>query len=70
MDSNTAYVWKVARAYADAVGLDLRADGYETVLGDLLCDLHHLADEYGADWDEVLRRAAFHYENEIEEAIQ
>ncbi len=36
----------------------------ETVFGDMLCDLMHLADQYGYNWQEHLGRAAMHYEAE------
>jgi hypothetical protein len=35
---------------------------------DLICNLHHLADVDGVDWDEVLRMSDLHYKAEVEEA--
>lgn len=39
----------------------------EENIGDLLTDLHHLADSCGLDWERVLRMAERNYEAEAEE---
>jgi hypothetical protein len=43
---------------------DLDADG-ETVLSDLLADLHHWADALGIDWESASGRGDYHYVCEI-----
>ena len=47
------------------VGPEEDVEAWEEVASDLLCDLHHLADRHGVDWDAVVRRASGHYEAEI-----
>lgn len=39
-------------------------EGIETVLADLLTDLHHLADAVDIDWDDLLAHAENHYVDE------
>ena len=39
----------------------------QTHMYDLICDLHHLADSEGIDWDNILRMADMHYQAEIDE---
>lgn len=53
-----------------AVGPDDNVDDWEEVAGDLLCDLHHLADLRGVDWEAVERRGRGHYEAEIVEDVE
>lgn len=50
------------RAFQQATGSD-----DDTAIYDMLCDLHHLADEIGLDWDGLLGMADYHYEAEVEE---
>lgn len=40
----------------------------EEVMSDLLCDLHHLADRFGIEWEALLGRGAMHYRDEVAEA--
>jgi hypothetical protein len=35
-----------------------------TSLGDAMCDLMHLCDEYGIEFDEIIRRGRYNYEYE------
>jgi|GEM_PF-7060175 len=43
-------------------------DPLKDVLPDLLCDLMHLADQKGlTDFDDLVRRARYHFDAEIEE---
>jgi hypothetical protein len=39
-------------------------DGDTEIIGGLLCDLHHWADEHGPVWDEALSQGEMHYEAE------
>lgn len=56
------WAWKAVEAFkADTGQLD---EENETVLSDLLADLHHYADEHGIDFQRCLERAAFHYSEE------
>src|SRR5690606_36561036 len=55
---------KVAR-YLDAAELDaLGADWGVELIGDLVCDLLHLAEANGIAADEVIRHGRMHYEAE------
>lgn len=38
--------------------------GLESIY-DLVANLHHLADQWGMQWEEILDRASFHYESEV-----
>lgn len=40
----------------------------EEVLSDLLCDLQHLADQLGVDWDVVTERGERNHADEMEES--
>lgn len=58
---------KVARAvlcFADSNFSGGNAEDFGTVIGDLLGDLHHLADAVGEDFNEWLERGINHYEDE------
>ena len=63
-----------SRAYGAALALVLfnkflpNGDN-EEVLPDLLCDLHHLADSLGVDFNEALNSADRHYAEETKEAL-
>ena len=39
----------------------------QDALPDLLCDLMHLADQQGIDFDKMLQRARYHYQAEVAE---
>ena len=39
----------------------------QTNMTDLICDLHHLADNQGIDFEDVLRMVEDHHEAEIDE---
>ena len=53
------------RAYRTILGRFEFEDSPETAIADLVCDLHHLFDQYGADWQtEVLDRADLNYRAE------
>ena len=41
-----------------------RPPGPESIY-DLVSDLHHLADQWGMQWEELLDMAAYHYECEV-----
>lgn len=41
----------------------------ETILSDLIADLHHLADYRGLGWFTILNRAQWHYDAEREEWV-
>jgi hypothetical protein len=36
-----------------------------TIMGDLLCDLHHLSRMCGIEFDELLRKGEMHYRDEL-----
>lgn len=40
-------------------------DELETLLADMICDLRHLVDALGADWDEIEQSAAEHHAAEL-----
>lgn len=42
----------------------------ESVIYDLLCDLHHLADQYGYEWADLTRMGEWHYGEEIAEEVE
>lgn len=51
------------------VGPDINdPEEWEEVMSDLLCDLRHLADVRGLDWNVLLARGVSHYMAEIDEA--
>lgn len=51
-----------AKAYADHGS---QGEPLETVLLDLLCDLHHLCDATGLDFESLRERGFRHYQAEI-----
>lgn len=59
-----------ALATLTAFGEITGVDEYDTAIGDLICDLHHFADQEGIDWQEVLDRADMHYTAEVEEEAE
>ena len=62
-----AYDREVGRGYRSA---RLRGPGNAAeAIGELLCDLRHLADEFGLDWCEAERRAERFYEEESERYV-
>ena len=61
------WAFRACQVFAQDTGLQIRYDGMFTVIGDLLIDLRHLADQYGLDWRDLLDRANLHYEAEIKE---
>lgn len=44
------------------------ADWWQEVMGDLLCDLQHLAGRVGLNWDRMLESSTRAYEEEVAEA--
>ena|ERR1035438_4900657 len=70
-DDIRAEAWALARAdamlnfYSKILGsADLREDGYENVLTDLLTDLAHFYSGRGLNFEELLDRAMCLYEDE------
>lgn len=52
-------------AYTDRTFPQGRDEEFETMFGDMLADLHHLADALDLDWDEMLAKADRHYGPEL-----
>ena len=52
-----------AEAYGNRTGV--HREPVETVLGDLVCDLMHLASACGVQWESVQATARMHYEAEV-----
>lgn len=63
-DDRARWARIAADVFARETGLTTDGDGYETIIGDLICDLHHLADREGIVWKAVIDRQDFHYEAE------
>lgn len=69
VDTDGADCWanharRALRAYVIRYG-DGRKDEVEQDIGDLLCDLRHLADAEGIPWTALTAHAEFHYTAEI-----
>ena len=65
----SAWARDALAAFAECTGQNASGDlehDKETVVCDLLCDLRHLCDEEGVDWNNCLRRGMDHYESEID----
>ena len=62
-------VWarRALAAFQEETGLT-DADGLDTVLTDLLCDLVHLCGQEGIEFERVLLRARTHYDAETRDA--
>lgn len=56
--------FKAVQTFSDKTGLD--GEEIYTKISDLLCNLQHLSDEQGVDFQECLDRASRNYETEIE----
>lgn len=54
-------------AFALVTRMDTAGEDYETILGDLLCDLMHWCDRNGVDFDVMLDVARMGYEDETTE---
>ncbi len=74
-EDRAGYAHEAAMAFAHLTGqahggvLD-NADMAE-VLGDLLCNLHHLADVEELDWERLVERGEMHHSAEVdEEAVE
>ena len=52
--------------FAESVGMDM-ADDLPTIIGDLIANLLHLADQEGMCVESLLARAKMHYDAEITE---
>jgi hypothetical protein len=48
--------------------LNMGDEQTEDCVSDLLCDMMHLCDTDGVDWDECLRRALNNYRAEVRDA--
>jgi hypothetical protein len=55
-------------AFAEETGLDPDVDGWDSIMGDLLTDMMHFADQRGVSWPELEALAYRRFEEEIEEA--
>jgi hypothetical protein len=55
-----------AEVAVEAFKKETRMEGedLETCMGDLLCDLRHLADAEGLSWDGLLHKGDMHYRAE------
>lgn len=42
----------------------MKEAGYEGIICDAVCDLHHLADLRGQDWRQILEEADLHHQAE------
>lgn len=65
-----AWAETAIQAFAEETGLDVSGElehEPELVLGDLLCDLMHLAERRGFDFDQILQGAQADYECERQE---
>jgi hypothetical protein len=51
-------------SYMAANGLTAE-DGWETIIGDFMTDLHHLADTVGVSWERLHELHDMHYGAEI-----
>jgi hypothetical protein len=58
-----ARAWDACETFADATGLSVD-DELPTVIGDLIANLLHLADQDGLCAESVLRTATMHFEAE------
>jgi hypothetical protein len=58
-----AWAYKALTLFSAHTGI--QDEDMQLKLGDLLCDLHHLADQEKVDWESALARADGHY---VEEA--
>lgn len=56
-----------AFAFVAGQSEDLAKHDPDTVLGDLLADLHHWADRRGVDWETAVSRGEGHYDAELVE---
>lgn len=57
--------YRAVQKFSDVTGLE--NEEMETKIKDLLCNLHHLADEQGVDFSEVLEASQRCYESELED---
>ncbi|MGR5367041.1 hypothetical protein [Photobacterium damselae] len=55
--------YRAIQKFSDVTGLD--NEEMETKIKDLLCNLHHLADEQGIDFSDVLEASHRSYESEL-----
>lgn len=59
-DERAARARKVLALYCTETG-----SGFDiSAMGDLLCDLHHLADRIDVDFEQALEMAMYHYDQE------
>ncbi|TJW14415.1 MAG: hypothetical protein E5W82_10590 [Mesorhizobium sp.] len=72
MDNQTRAQWadSALSAFATECGMRDAGEDDETIMGDLLADLRHLADARGIDFDKLMRRANMNYEAEIQEEAE
>lgn len=50
-----------------SIGNEDDKEAFEEQLSDLLCDMHHLADKWGSDFDALMERGEGNYVEEVEE---
>jgi hypothetical protein len=63
-----AWALEACETFADATGLSVE-DELPTVIGDLIANLLHLADQGGMCAESMLGTARMHFEAELEEEI-
>lgn len=63
-----AWALEACKTFADATGLSVE-DELPTVIGDLIANLLHLADQEGMCAESMLGTARMHFEAELEEEI-
>jgi hypothetical protein len=59
--------YKMLRHYQDKIRKD-QEDDVQTILGDALADMMHLARFEKLDWDHILKAATGYYEDELEQS--
>jgi hypothetical protein len=67
-EDRAAWAWEACETFADATGLRV-ADELPTVIGDLIANLMHLADQEGLCAESILGTARMHFEAELEEEM-
>jgi hypothetical protein len=65
-DDRAEFASDAVIAYKDSKGTDeYEGEEEQTVLGDMLADLQHWADQYGVDFQQAIENGQTHYEAEI-----
>lgn len=65
-DDRADWARSAAKAFAKRTGQTVEGDGWDTIIMDLIADLAHFCDREGLELEDLVQRAANHYDAETD----